>query len=125
LAVVNYKDLQAWRLGIQLVKEVYRVTCKWPDKEVFGLTSQARRSAVSIPANIAEGQGRKTTKDFLRHLSIAYGSLMELETHLVIAAELSYLSREQFKALELKTVELAKVLSGLTRSLTSKPVKRV
>ena len=125
MAIVSYRDLKAWKLGIQLVKAIYGITNRWPDSELYGLVSQSRRAAVSIPANIAEGQGRRTTKDFLRHLSIAYGSLMELETHLIIAAELSYLSRDEFKALEARTFEMAKVLSGLTRSLTSKTEKRI
>ncbi len=78
----SYRDLIVWQRGIVLVREVYELSSTWPQHEVFGLTHQIRRAAVSIPANIAEGQGRYGTKELHHHLSIAHGSLCELETHL-------------------------------------------
>ncbi len=81
----SYGDLIAWQKVMDLVSEVYRVTKDWPREEMFGLTSQVRRSAVSIPSNIAEGQGWTGPKEFVHHLSIAHGSLCEAETQLIIA----------------------------------------
>ncbi len=81
----NYRDLIAWQKAMDLIEQVYRATASFPKEEVYGLTSQARRSAVSIPSNIAEGQGRRTTGEFLHQLSVAHGSLRELETQILIA----------------------------------------
>jgi four helix bundle protein len=81
----SYRELVAWQRAVDLVEAVYRETQTWPREEIYGLTNQARRAAVSIPANIAEGQGRVSAKEFGHHLVIAYGSVCELETHLVIA----------------------------------------
>jgi four helix bundle protein len=85
MPVQSYRDLIVWQRSMELVGLVYELSRKFPNEELFGLTSQIRRAAVSVPSNIAEGQGRKSTKDFLRHLSISYGSLMETETHGQIA----------------------------------------
>ncbi len=81
----NYADLIAWQKAMDLVEETYRVSARFPKEEIYGLTSQLRRSAVSIPSNIAEGQGRRTKQEFTHYLSIAYGSLRELETQILIA----------------------------------------
>jgi four helix bundle protein len=91
----SYRELTVWRDGIALVKACYLVTRAFPKDELFGLTSQIRRSAVSVPANIAEGYGRGTRKDYVRHLMIAQGSLKELETHLIIAAEVGHTPRRR------------------------------
>lgn len=80
MKVKHYRELIVWQKAMNLAEEVYRVSRSFPREEIYGLTSQLRRAAVSIPSNVAEGQGRRTTADFLRHLSIAYGSLLELET---------------------------------------------
>lgn len=88
-----YQKLEIWQLGVELVKHVYVITNSLPDEEKFGLTSQLRRSAVSIPSNIAEGYGRGSDKDFRRFLLIARGSLYELETQLIIASELNFIKR--------------------------------
>jgi len=85
MSVQSYRDLQVWQKSMDLVTECYRATQQFPKTEIYGLTSQLQRAAVSVPANIAEGQGRQHTKEFIQHLSIAYGSLAELETHLQIA----------------------------------------
>jgi four helix bundle protein len=86
----SYRDLVAWQKAMDLVQEVYAATREWPRREAFGLTSQVRRAAVSVPSNIAEGYGRQSSREFLNYLSIAYGSLMELETQLLIGFRLGY-----------------------------------
>lgn len=91
MAVRNYSELIAWQKAMDLVEAIYKATKHFPREELYGLTSQLRRAGVSIPSNIAEGQGRKSTSEFLHHLSFAYGSLREVETQLVIAGRLGYL----------------------------------
>src|SRR5262245_52079237 len=94
MGVRHYSDLIAWQKAMDLVMQIYKITREFPPEERFGLTNQLRRAAVSVPSNIAEGQGRHATRDFLRCLSIAYGSLQEVETQLVIASRLDYLKEE-------------------------------
>lgn len=86
----THKDLEIWKKGIDLVEDIYRVTKTFPTEEMYGLTSQMRRSSVSIPSNVAEGAARQSTKEFLQFLYIALGSLSEIETQLVIAQRLGY-----------------------------------
>ena len=86
----TYKELDVWQVAMELVVETYRLTKMWPDTERYGLISQAQRSAVSVPANIAEGYGRGHTAEYLHHLFMARGSLLELETHLEVALRLAY-----------------------------------
>ena len=88
----NFKELHVWQRAIELVKEVYKITSNFPSEEKFGITSQIRRCAVSIPSNIAEGAGRKTNKDFSNFLSISLGSQYELETQLIISSDLGFVS---------------------------------
>lgn len=117
MTVNSYKDLIVWQRAMDLVSKIYGVTKKFPREELYGLTNQIRRSAVSIPSNIAEGQARQGTAEFRNFLSIARGSLAEVETQLLIAADLSYLSDSDLKAiLEIHT-EVGKMLNGLLRSL--------
>lgn len=104
---------------MDLVVESYKLTNSFPKAEVYSLVSQIRRAAVSIPANIAEGHGREHLGDYLRHLSVANGSLMELETHLLIAWRLEYVKREQMEPVMTLATEVGKMLSGLTKSLKS------
>jgi four helix bundle protein len=111
----SYQDLIVWQRGIDLVEAIYKSTAQWPSAEMFGLTSQVRRASVSIPANIAEGQGRGNTQDFVRFLTIARGSLRETETHLVIASRLKYLNDQDFQQLCVLTDEVGRLLHGLTR----------
>jgi four helix bundle protein len=92
MRIRSYQDLRVWKRSIRLVQCVYELTRKFPREEIFGLTSQIRRSSISVPANIAEGSSREHTKDLLRFLSIAAGSLSELGTHIVIAVEIGYLN---------------------------------
>ena len=117
MKVRNYRDLIVWQRAMDLVEEVYSVSKEFPREEIYGLTSQIRRAAVSIPSNIAEGQGRRTTPDFLRHLSIAYGSLRELETQILIAMRLRYLAQEKGENCLRIAAEVGRLLNGLMSAL--------
>ena len=97
------------------------MTRAFPKDELFGMTSQIRRSAASIPANIAEGQGRESTKEFLHFLSIARGSLMELETHLLLCQRVDLLTTQQLNPLLLSTDRISRMLSGLRKALENRP----
>lgn len=109
-----------WQKSIFLVKQIYLLTKTFPDEEKFGLTSQMRRASVSIPSNIAEGQGRRTTGDYVRFVSMAEGSLAELDTQLIISIELAYCSKEQIIEIFLIMSEIRKMLNALRRSLLKK-----
>ncbi len=89
----NYKELNVWQKSYELCLKIYRITAKFPNEERYGLTSQIRRSAVSIPSNIAEGYGRKTTLDYIRMLYISYGSVCELETQILLAGDLGFIEK--------------------------------
>ena len=112
-----HKKLKVWQLGVEIVVEVYELTDSFPPDEKFGLISQMRRCAVSIPSNVAEGAGRHTNKEFINFLHIAQGSLAELDTQLEIALRLRFISQEFWKALDSKLLEEDKMLSGLINSL--------
>ena len=116
----SYRDLKVWEKAMDLVIESYRVSRLLPKSELFGLIAQTQRAAVSIPANIAEGHGRDHLGDYLRHLSIARGSLMELETHLLIVTRLYIPMDEVKRALDMIR-EVDRMLSGLTRKLKELP----
>lgn len=117
MPVLSYRDLDVWKKAMDLVVACYKASGKFPKHELFGLTSQLRRAAVSIAANIAEGQSRGHTKEFIQFLSVAYGSLAELETHVQIAERLGYLeSKESTELLEF-TSRVGMMLNGLKRSL--------
>lgn len=116
----DYRSLIVWQKSIKMVKSIYSLTSGFPSDERFGLTSQMRRAAISVPSNIAEGQARRTTGDYIRFVSDAEGSLAELETQLLIAIELRYLEREStIQCLELMT-EVRKMLNALRRSLLAR-----
>ena len=115
----SYQDLDVWSRALDLVEEVYQATDSLPDREKFGLTSQIRRAAVSIPSNIAEGKGQGSDRSFIRFLSIAKGSLMELETQLMIAQRLSYLSKNELDHILNECQEIGKMISGLQKALDS------
>jgi len=117
---MKYSDLQIWQKAMDLVTEVYQVTHSFPAEERFGLATQLQRAAVSIPSNIAEGHGRKATKVFINHLSIANGSLMELETQVQIAKRLGYLETTTVDSILIKTGELGRMLHGWQNSLYGK-----
>lgn len=118
MTVRNYSELVAWQKSMDLVERVYAATKQFPKEELYGLTSQIRRAAVSIPSNIAEGQGRKSTNEFLHHLSIAYGSLREVETQILIAGRLHYLAQEEINHLLELSAEVGRIINGLSKSLT-------
>jgi four helix bundle protein len=113
----NLSGIDSLAKGMDLVEEVYKASQSFPREEIYGLASQLRRAAVSIPSTIAEGQGRRTTPDFLRHLSIAYGSLLELETQLLIASRLNYLAQGKCSDFMNMAGEVGRLLNGLMSSL--------
>jgi len=112
--------LIVWQKAMSLVECVYRITSPFPRQEAYGLTAQLRRSAISVPSNIAEGQGRSTRKDFLRFLSIANGSLKELETQLLIAQRLCLIDSEANSQPLALCAEVGRLLTGLKRNLLNR-----
>jgi len=114
---VKYRDLKVWQKAMDLVDAVYDSTEHFPAAEQFGMCSQLRRAAVSVPSNIAEGHGRKFTNAYLNHLSIAFGSLMEVETLITIALRRKYLREPAGNDLLARSEEIGKMLSGLRKSL--------
>jgi four helix bundle protein len=116
----SYRDLIVWQRAKALAGEIYRATENFPKHEIYGLTSQLRRAAVSVASNIAEGQGHRTKGEFQHFLGQSRGSLLELETQPAIALDLSYLSSDEIAGLERKTVEVRRLLSGLIDSRRGK-----
>jgi len=114
----HYKDLLVWQKGMKLAKLVYKLTMRFPAEERYGLTSQLRRAAVSVPSNIAEGQARQGTKEFLLFLSHAEGSLAELETQLLLSVELSFAQQADVQPALQEIDELQKMLVALRRKLS-------
>src|SRR5271156_2572969 len=115
----NYRDLIAWQKAKRVALDVYRFTRRFPKDEVYGLSSQMRRAAVSVPSNIAEGKGRYSQKEFVQFLFHARGSLLELQTQISIARDLDYLDSIAFKNLESQTEELGRILNGLLNRFQS------
>jgi four helix bundle protein len=113
----SYRDLEVWKLSIDFVKQVYQVTHNFPASERFGLINQIRRAAVSIPSNIAEGQGRNSTKEFRQFLAISLGSLAELETQLIIAKEIAYLPQNGLDDLLIPLDMIRKMIKGLSKGI--------
>ena len=120
MVIRSYRELEVWQKAMDLVVPCYQVAEKFPKGEMYGLVVQLQRAVVSVPANIAEGQGRNHTREFINHLSIAYGPLMEVETHLQIAARLSYISQQDLDKVLLQTNEIGRMLNGLMQSLNRK-----
>lgn len=116
-AIQTYRDLDVWQKSMDLVVAIYRLTKGFPRDEQWGLTSQIRRAAVSIPANIAEGYGRSHRAEYIRFLTIARGSLLEVETHLQIAVRLEYISRQDARTTWAILQDVDRLLNGLLRSL--------
>ncbi len=116
----TYEDLKVWRRAMDLVLGVYRITGSFPRHEIYGLTSQMRRSAVSIPSNIAEGKGRYSRKELAQFLFHARGSLLELQTQITIARELGYLADAEGKSLTDVVSEVGRLLNGLINRFQSK-----
>lgn len=113
----THKYLEVWKRSIQMVTKIYKETTNFPKEELYGITSQIRRSAISVPSNIEEGAGRNYPKEFIQFLHISMGSLAELETQLIIANNLDYLSNEVFYKLNTLLIEIRSQLSGLIKSL--------
>jgi four helix bundle protein len=120
MTVKNYQDLIGWQKAMDLVEVVYHLTKRFPSEELYGLTSQIRRAAVSVPSNIAEGQGRSSPNDFARFLSIAHGSLREVETQILIAVRLKYLQESDAAQAMQLCGETGRILNGLMNKLRSR-----
>ncbi len=119
MPVKSFRDLIVWQKAMEFVVDLYERTLAFPREETYGLRSQVRRAGVSIPSNIAEGQARQGTKEFLHYLSIAYASLAEVETQIIIAQRLRYLTDESANALLDQAAEIGRLLNGLRNALGS------
>ncbi len=116
----SYKDLIAWQKSVALVTAIYSLTKSFPQEEKFGIVSQLNRASVSIPANIAEGWGRESSKNYLQFLRISRGSLMETETLLEISKNLGYINDTDFKTISKNIEEVSKILQGLIKGIQQK-----
>jgi four helix bundle protein len=116
----DYKELTVWQKAVELVTQTYKATRAFPDAEKFGLTAQARRAVTSIPANIAEGWGRGSTKEYVQFLIVARGSLLELETHLIVSRNLGFLNPADLASVQRRLDEVGRMLNSLIRSLRSR-----
>jgi four helix bundle protein len=116
----NYKELKVWQKAYQLCLELYKITSGFPREERYGLSSQIRRAAVSVPSNIAEGYGRKTTPDYIRSLYFAYGSNCELETQISLSGDLGYMKAQEKETLQRNIGEVERMLKALIKSLENK-----
>jgi four helix bundle protein len=115
--IKSYKDLFIWQKSMLLVMNIYEITRDFPNSEIYGLTSQLRRSAISIPSNIAEGYGRKSTNDYKRFLQIAVGSLYELQTQIEIAFNLKYLGEQKHQEIIDLSIEIDKMLYSIIQKI--------
>ena len=115
--VKSHKDLIVWQKAITLSLDIYRLTNDFPSREIYGLSSQMRRAAISIPSNIAEGSGRSTRKDYANFLHIAYGSIAELETQMIIAQQLSFFDASAYESTSALLVEVSKMLRAMIEKL--------
>ena len=113
----SFRDLHVWKRGIELTEAIYRVTASFPKQEMYGLSSQLQRAAVSVPANIAEGHGRDSTREYLHHLSYSMGSIAELETLLEIALRLKYVSSAAMSEIVQETTALGKMIRAIQKAL--------
>jgi four helix bundle protein len=117
--MAGYRDLKVWQAAMKLAEDSYQLSAQFPKHEIYGLASQLQRSAVSLPSNIAEGHGRNSSKEFYHFLGIALGSLAELETQLILAQRLNYLSEEEISPALQNADEIGKMLKGLQKSLNT------
>lgn len=115
--IKSFKELRIWQKGIELVKDIYKLTANFPKEEVYGLTSQMRRSAVSIPSNIAEGFKRFHSKEYMQFLHIALGSAAELETQIIISKELGFINESELQSVSENIDHLSKMISALLNKL--------
>ncbi len=119
----SYKDLKIWQKGIELVEIIYKITISFPQNEQYGLTSQIRRSSVSVPSNIAEGWGRGYNNNFLQFIKIARGSLYELETQLIIAFKIQLIKKEDFEMIQSLILIESKMINSFITTLKNKITK--
>lgn len=117
MVIQSFKDLEVWQIARSLVVSIYQLTKTFPKEEIYGLTSQIRRAAISIPSNIAEGRGKRTTGDFIRFLNVAYGSSAELETQLLISQDLDYVDETTLIPILNRLHQINRMLNGLINSL--------
>ena len=117
----SYKELIVWKKAMDLSRLIYKETKLFPKDEMYGLTSQIRRASVSIPSNIAEGYGRKSRKEYLQFYSIAYGSVLELETQIILAHDFGYILDGPFTAFEKQADEVSRMLHSMILKLNAKP----
>ena len=120
MEIKSYRDLLVWQKGVDLAVECYRFTDHFPKSELYGLTNQMRRAAVSIPSNVAEGSERRHTPEFVQHVSISCGSLAELDTQMEIARRLQFIDEQLVQQFFTRTDELSRMLHGLRNSLEAK-----
>ena len=116
----SYKDLNVWQKAYSLCLTIYKLTGSFPGEEKYGLTSQIRRAAVSVPSNIAEGYGRKSIKEYIQLLYVAYGSICELETQILLSGDLKYIETGDLERLQQETGEVERMLKALIKSLENK-----
>jgi four helix bundle protein len=120
----SFRDLLVWQKAMLMVTDVYRATEGFPTRELYGLTNQIRRAAVSVPSNIAEGKGRLSRKEFVQFLATARGSLCEMQTQLEIAMNLGYLTAEHFQRLDNQSREVGRIVNGLIKAVRVAPESR-
>ena len=118
--IKSYKELIVWQKAMELVKEIFSLSEKFPKSELYGLISQMRRASVAIPSNIAEGYGRRSIKEYRQFYSIAYGSALELETQLILSKDLNLAPEKSFQKPELILLEVLKMLNSMTKRLRGK-----
>jgi len=118
--VTSYRDLKVWQAAMKLAELAYRQTERFPQREAYGLRQQLEKAAVSVPSNIAEGHARDSTKEYLHHVSIALGSLAELETQTILASRLKYIEQAKSEELLAAADEVGKMLRGVQKSLKAR-----
>jgi four helix bundle protein len=117
MSISRFRELRAWQLGMDLTERVYLITDSFPKSEIYGLTSQIRRSAVSIPSNLAEGHGRTSGKEFLQFIAVAYGSICELETQILLSHRLNYIKISDLETISELLIDTSKTIRGLQKAI--------
>ena len=120
MSISRFRELRAWQLGMDLTERVYLLTDSFPKSEIYGLTSQIRRCAVSVPSNLAEGNGRDSTKEFLHFIAISVGSICELETQLLLSQRLKYINEKDLETILVLLTETKRTIRGLQKALKEK-----
>ncbi|WP_310481953.1 four helix bundle protein [Chamaesiphon sp. VAR_48_metabat_403] len=120
MSISSFRELRVWQLGMDLAERIYILTDSFPKSETYGITSQIRRSAVSIPSNLAEGHGRNSTKEFLQFIAISFGSICELETQILLSYRLKYINKDDLETVLALLTETSKTIRGLQKALRAK-----